>query len=237
MSDRRTPDLMPVLSRGKHRNPRKGACFMEMTSYLAGEPWSDHPKCTHTLLAALARDVNDHVGDSARQQLAPMIPEVIGLDGDDPRVDAWIALTAARTALPISSAERQGVAAVGVLRCERVLDALEGRPLDYVSPESTTALAAAPHAMRWAQNFSRTGWGSMRSFRKRSAPSIVHTAVVGIAEACIDDAEMVLVDLLRRTIANCHGWFGPALPADSVGPAPLTPQLRASSPSAWAAGP
>ncbi len=25
-----TPDLMPVLSRGKHRNPRKGACFMEM---------------------------------------------------------------------------------------------------------------------------------------------------------------------------------------------------------------
>ena len=232
MSDRHTPDLMPVLSRGKHRNPRKGACFMEMTSYLAGEPWSDHPKCTHTLLAALARDVNDHVGDSARQQLAPMIPEVIGLDGDDPRVDAWIALMAARTALPISSAERQGVAAVGVLRCERVLNALEGRPLDYISPESTAALAEAPHAMRWAQNFSRTGWGSMRSFRKRSAPSIVHTAVVGIAEACIDDAELVLVDLLRRTIASCHGWFRSAVPAVAV---EGSPQVRASSPSAWLA--
>jgi hypothetical protein len=24
------PELMPVLSRGKHRNPRRGACFMEM---------------------------------------------------------------------------------------------------------------------------------------------------------------------------------------------------------------
>ena len=45
------PDLLPVLSRGKHRNPRKGACFMELASYLAGERWSDHPACTHPLLA------------------------------------------------------------------------------------------------------------------------------------------------------------------------------------------
>ena len=49
-----TPALLPVLSRGKHRNPRKGACFMELASYLAGERWSDHPSCTHPLLAALA---------------------------------------------------------------------------------------------------------------------------------------------------------------------------------------
>ena len=51
----RTPDHMPVLSRGKHRNARKGACFMEFASYLAGERWSDHPACTHPLLAAMAR--------------------------------------------------------------------------------------------------------------------------------------------------------------------------------------
>ena len=53
------PELVPVLSRGKHRSPRHGACFMELASYLAGERWSDHPACTHPLLAALARDVND----------------------------------------------------------------------------------------------------------------------------------------------------------------------------------
>ena len=45
------PELVPVLSRGKHRNPRRGACFMELASYLAGERWSDHPACTHPLLA------------------------------------------------------------------------------------------------------------------------------------------------------------------------------------------
>ena len=53
--DIRLPQLLPVLSRGKHRNPRKGACFMELASFLAGERWSDHPACTHPLLAALAR--------------------------------------------------------------------------------------------------------------------------------------------------------------------------------------
>ena len=31
-----TPELMPVLSRGKHRHPRRGACFLEMASFLAG---------------------------------------------------------------------------------------------------------------------------------------------------------------------------------------------------------
>src|SRR6476659_1558530 len=103
-----TPDLMPVLSRGKHRSPKKGACFMELASFLAGETWSDHPSCTHPLLA-------------------PLIPSVIGLNGDDPRVDAWIAREAALAALPVTASERQGVAAVGLLRCERMLNQLEGR--------------------------------------------------------------------------------------------------------------
>ena len=80
------PDGVPVLSRGRHRNPRKGACFMEMASYLAGERWSDHPKCTHPVLASLARCVNDALGDVRRQELAMMIPEVVGLNPDDRRV-------------------------------------------------------------------------------------------------------------------------------------------------------
>ena len=90
--DTRLPDAVPVLSRGKHRNPRKGGCFMEFASYLAGEPWSDHPKCTHPLLAALARDVNDHVSDEARARLVPLIPSVIGLTPEDRIVDVEIAV-------------------------------------------------------------------------------------------------------------------------------------------------
>jgi len=101
----RVPDLVPILSRGKHRNPRKGACFMEMASYLAGERWSDHPRCTHPLLASVCRLVNDLTSDEHRARLAASIPCVIGLTGDDPRVDARIALRCARAALPIAAAE------------------------------------------------------------------------------------------------------------------------------------
>ncbi len=204
----RTPDAMPVLSQGKHRNPRKGACFMELASYLAGERWSDHPKCTHPLLAAMARDINDSVGDDARQRLAPLIPDVIGLNGDDPRLYAWIAREGALAALPVVSAQRQGVAAVAVLRCERVLNELEGRPVGELSARSRTALDRAPDAARWARAFSQIGWGSSSTFNRRSAPAIVHHSVTGIARACIDDPQNALVDLLERTMVECREWLG-----------------------------
>jgi hypothetical protein len=203
-----TPDLMPILSRGKHRNPKKGACFMELASFLAGEPWSDHPRCTHSLLASLARDVNDHVGDVARRRLAPLIPRVIGLTSDDPRIDAWIAREAALAALPVTSAERQGVAAVGLMRCERMLNQLEGRPRGYVEPRSQAAMDAVPHARDWARGFTALGWGSTASFTKRSAPAIVHSAVSGIASAVAPSPDDLLVDLLERTIDLCHEWVG-----------------------------
>jgi hypothetical protein len=198
---------MPVLSRGKHRSPKKGACFMELASYLAGESWSDHPSCTHPLLASMARDVNDHVGDAARGRLAPLIPEVIGLNGDDPRVDAWIAREAALAALPVAAAERQGVAAVGLLRCERVLNHLEGRSKHHLDPRSEACLDSVPHARDWARGFTALGWGNSGSFARRSAPAIVHSAVSGIAAAAAPHTDDVLVTLLERTIVLCREWF------------------------------
>src|ERR671915_499759 len=130
--DARVPELIPQLSRGKHRSPRKGACFMEMASYLAGERWSDHPACTHPLLASLARLVNDHTSDAGRQRLAELIPSVIGLTSDDVRWDALIALRAAETALPVVSAEMQNAMAVSVLSGNRLLAGLDGLPPDTI---------------------------------------------------------------------------------------------------------
>jgi hypothetical protein len=112
------PDLFPILSPGKHRSPRTGACFMELASLLAGERWSDHPACTHPLLAAVARHVNDHSSDARRQRLAEPIPSVIGLTGDDLHIDARMALRSAIMALPVVAANRQRVMAVSVLTCD-----------------------------------------------------------------------------------------------------------------------
>ena len=197
------PELVPVLSRGKHRHPRKGACFMEMASYLAGETWSDRPACTHPLLAAVARLVNDHTTDVSRQRLSTLVPSVIGLTSDDPHVDIDIALRSATTALPIASAERQRVLAVGVLAIERVAAEIDGRPSDVLREQSRWAMAQAPHAAQWARTYAQKVETTPDGFRRHGAPTIVGYSVLGIARACVPDPDEILHELLVGAIADC----------------------------------
>jgi hypothetical protein len=209
------PDLLPVLSRGKHSGPRKGACFMEFASLLAGERWSDHPACTHPLLAAVARHVNDYTSDAGRSRLAGLIPSVIGLNGDDLHIDVWIALRSATIALPVVSAERQRVMAVSVLACERLLAELDGRPADDLRAPSRSAMAQAPHAAKWAHRFSTGVRSTPRRFRRHIAPSIVASAVEGIARACVPDPDALLRDVLVGAIADCAVWCAPDVHRDA----------------------
>jgi hypothetical protein len=83
------PTAMPVLSRGKHRNPARGACFMEYTSLLAGEPFSDAPRCVDGVLAAVLRGANDQLPDADRPQLVPLIGRAIGLAIEPPPPGSW----------------------------------------------------------------------------------------------------------------------------------------------------
>jgi hypothetical protein len=202
------PELVPVLSRGKHRSPRQGACFMELASLLAGERWSDHPACTHPLLAALARDVNDFSSDVGRSGLARLIPSVIGLTGEDLHIDARIALLCAQVALRVVAAPRQQVMAVSVLACERVLVALDGRPAGWLDEPSRAVLAEVPQAARWARGFTRSIAISPKAFRRHSAPATVHAAVEGIAQSCVAEPDQMLYDLLASAIGECAAWYG-----------------------------
>jgi hypothetical protein len=210
---------LPVLSRGKHRNPRKGACFMEFASYLAGERWSDHPACTHPLLASVARHVNDFSTDAGRSRLAPLVPSVIGLNGDDPRIEPRVALRCIRLALPVVAQDRQHVLAVALLRCEQVLAEFDGKPAGTVTPESRAALAAVPQAERWARHFISTAGRGARPFKGRTAERAVSCAVQGVAEACIPDPDGLLRELLDAAIAECR-----RLTVQPVAPQPVTPQ-------------
>jgi hypothetical protein len=102
-----TPQALPVLGQGKHRNPSRGACFMEYTSVLAGEPFTDSPRCVDAELAAVLRGANDMLSDEERPAMVPFLGRAIGLvvpapehptgrvgffprlrrqDGDDPTV-------------------------------------------------------------------------------------------------------------------------------------------------------
>jgi hypothetical protein len=168
---------------------------MEFASYLAGERWSDHPACTHPTLAALARDVNDLTTDTARDRLMPLVHRVIGLDGDDQLVAITVALRAGAAALPIASMERQRALATGMLAL------LERHPVPALQAIADQAFAQAPDAERWGRVYlSRAG--SRRRNPERAAIAMVHTSVLGIALACVDDADARLAALLSDAISD-----------------------------------
>ena len=210
-----SPEMLPLLSRGKHRNPRKGACFMELASYLAGEHWSDHPACTHSLLASVARLVNDYTSDAERPRLAELIPSVIGLTGDDLHIDALISLRCATIALPVAAADRQRVLAVSVLVCERVLAELDGSG-DSLAPETERVLRAVPHARQWAERFTSNVHPRLAAFRRQAAPHAVQCAVEGAAHAVVLDPDALLRRMLAESIDICAAWTGKGTPRAEV---------------------
>lgn len=95
------PDLMPVLSRGKHKHPSRGACFLEYTALLAGEAFSDEPVCVDRELAAVLRRANDLLSDRDRPRLLPLLGRAIGLAVAPPAAPDWRALDAGGYAVTV----------------------------------------------------------------------------------------------------------------------------------------
>lgn len=202
---RTTPELLPVLSRGKHRTPRRGACFMEYASYLAGESWSDHPSCTDPALASLARMVNDCTSDAARGRLVTLIPSVIGLTGEGTITGIRLAARAASAALPIANEGRQRALAAGLLRSDELLAGFGEPPSSASRSLIRRALDETPGASSWAAEF----LAAAGALNHRSIPlmcdAIIRTAVVGIADACVQDPDDRLRELLSLAIEDCVG--------------------------------
>ena len=79
----RTLDLDSLtLKSGAHDNIADGACLLEVASYLAGERWTDHPKCVSPVLGAYGRRLNDGLPDDPRQQLKAFLPAMLNTAGD-----------------------------------------------------------------------------------------------------------------------------------------------------------
>jgi hypothetical protein len=66
------------LKKGGHKSAEEGMCLLEAVSYVAGEPFSDHPPCVDPVLGAYGRTVNDWMTDEERQLLVPLIPKLVG---------------------------------------------------------------------------------------------------------------------------------------------------------------
>jgi hypothetical protein len=225
-SFRTAPGVMPVLSPGKHRSPRSGACFMEFASWLAGETWSDRPACTHPALASLARLVNDCSTRAGRARLVELVPSVIGLVDDEPFTSVLIAVRAAGAGIGVAREDRQQALAAGLLCFGRYLEGAEGPVAMEGRQLIDEALLTAPAAAAWARAFSE----AQRTPRPRDLPRICEAAlrvsVVGIAEACIDDPDALLRELLVTAINDLTVRIGKPPVAATVDRAQIDRELR-----------
>jgi hypothetical protein len=200
------PAGVPLLSRGRHRTARRGACFMEFASYLAGERWSDHPSCTHPLLAQLARQVNDRIGDAERQRLVTLIPLVVGRRGDE---HTWFRLPVAVAASTILNVPEpaQRVLAAGLLQAEQ-LCAAAGPDLAATGREARVALDLVPGAEAWVERLEVRGRITDRTFARRCAPTMVRRTVDGVVENAAGDRDLRLHALLEVALAACPASEG-----------------------------
>jgi hypothetical protein len=90
-----------ILGGGRHRDPRDGRCLLELVSVLAGEPWTDHPRCVHPVLAGIARRVNDACSDDGRDALIPLALPLIGTAAAAETVSAILVRRCASAALSV----------------------------------------------------------------------------------------------------------------------------------------
>lgn len=195
------PDVLPVLSAGHHRDPRDGGCLMEWVSLLAGERWSDHPACTHRLLAHLARSVNDRVSDAARPALIHLLPSLTGARSDDRSWSLEIAAVTVRHALRCAGAQDARELAVALGTLDRLLAPTDGRAPGEPRATTTEALATVPAAAAWAAEFTRA-MGTPRHVRGLTRGIVDASIATVAASSGADDA---LVAMLTDAVLTCQG--------------------------------
>lgn len=68
-----------IIRSGGHSGPDAGFCVMEAAAYIAGEPWTDEPKCVCPLISGFMRRWNDSIRDDETRTrlLKPLIPVVL----------------------------------------------------------------------------------------------------------------------------------------------------------------
>ncbi|GID95746.1 hypothetical protein Adi01nite_51580 [Amorphoplanes digitatis] len=125
---------VPVVRRGHHSHPRRGACLMELVSTLTGGPWTDRPGRVHPMLATVCRAVNDRLGDAGRAAVLTAVPwlehtaaPVPRRQADEVLRDGLLELAARHAGDAALAARRPGQrAAAGALR--RAVRRVAARP-------------------------------------------------------------------------------------------------------------
>ena len=198
------PTMLPFLSPGRHRRKRRGVCLMEYTSILAGERFSDHPRCTDPVLATVARTVNDYSTARGRQRLAVLASDLTSAAPAGDEVGYLLARRCLLTALPYAAGGRRHVMIVGLLGLDRAAGgrARGWRP-ELLDLDTELALISEPAEIEEAGELLRHGRVSPREYIRRGLPVAIEAAVHTIAREA-HDADAILAGLLTDCINDVH---------------------------------
>src|SRR3954464_262197 len=206
------PPPLPILAARRHRSPRHGACLMEYTSVLAGERFSDSPRCTDPVLAAVARAVNDYSGEAARQRIrphpreaaregiAPSAGDLTTTHGAGEEVQLGIVRRCVLTALRTADGTRRHVLLVALLGLDRAAAGAEhGWDRSMLSVDSELALLGNNGGVAEAAAYVAMLPVSVGEHAKRALGVDVELSVATIAESA-ERADDVLFELFLECL-------------------------------------
>jgi hypothetical protein len=190
---------------------------MELASVLAGAPWSDRPGCTHPVLAAAARSVNDLTTDAGLPGLVPLVPLVVGTDDPDPGHATRLALFCLEWVSDIDSSHRSALDC-SWLTAELLLE---------VAPP---AAVEARHT-RQARELNVTLSPTLDTYARRAAPKVAELVCQVIAETA-EDSDAALRQFLEALL----GFADDDLTRARAGLRPLLPHRTTPHPTKGGAG-
>jgi hypothetical protein len=128
------------------------------------------------------------------------------LRGDDTVVGLIVALRAAVAALPVASMERQRSLALGIQGVRRVL-ASRGISASELEALAEQGLRDVPDARAWADSYLANLRPGAAPLHPNATQAIAAIASAGIAEACIDDPDTLLIRTLEQAIADVEQYL------------------------------
>lgn len=196
------------LGRGAHDSFTSGAGVMEAVSYVAGEPFSDHPQCASPVLSALLRAWNDCLDDDARQRLKPYVARLVGTAGSDrdelvrrEMVWEWLLSTLVPKWLETAGmhAEAEHVRVEGRVALDNVRDKawasrmaarerVEAQVRDYIESASASEHAAPAAAVYEAAAFAAAAYVSAAACAASTAEAADADHLLANAAAFVDAA-------------------------------------------------
>lgn len=209
---------------GGHTSVRHGACVMELVGWVAGETFSDHPRCACPVLTEFLVEWNDRIGDQARRLLKPLIPKLVGSRSthEVERTRSWLlADWAMRVAAPMAldSAHLPDLAQrlrdlpeVTTATCDearRVCSVVRDDVLQEVAKRAPTAsnvyepIDAALSATVSAYAAANAATTTCVTYVAGLAVAVAVDALEAYAAASVDDTDITLTVEVLKLIDRC----------------------------------